>query len=63
MPGGCGEHRADYLAMDVKPGFAYYYGDWIDVDLIGGGLRVMPLGTRLEGFYIVTRVQTFYPCR
>ena len=54
----------DYIALDVKPGFAYYYGDWIDVDLIGGGgsvgLRVMPLGTRLEGFYIVTRAQTLY---
>ena len=55
-----------YLALDVIPGFAYYFGDWVweDVDLWGGGaavgLRIMPMGTGLRGLYIVPRLGTLY---
>jgi len=54
----------DYLALDIKPAFAYYFGDWIDADIMGGGgslgLRIIPFGTRLRGFYIVPRCGTLY---
>ncbi len=54
----------DYLALDVIPAFAYYYGDWIEADIMGGGgslgLRIAPMGSGLRKLYIVPRVMLLH---
>ncbi len=54
----------DYLAFDVVPAFAYYYGDWVEADIMGGGgslgLRIAPMGSGLRKLYIVPRVMLLH---
>ncbi len=53
----------DYIGLDVAPAFAYYFSDHYfgqNADAMGGGgslgARIAPMGTGLEGFYIVPRL-------
>ncbi len=54
----------DYVALDIVPSFTYLYGEWAEVEYMGGGgalgVRIFPLGTGLRGFYIVPRVMFSY---
>jgi hypothetical protein len=53
----------DYLALDLMPGFAHFYGD-SGVTASGGGgqlgIRILPMGEGLDGLYLVPRVGALY---
>jgi len=55
---------SEYVGIDIMPRFQYFFGTRTDVRQMGGGgalgLRIMPMGTGLEGLFIVPRVLLNY---